>query len=780
MAARYWVGGTGSWDATTTHWAATSGGAGGETVPGTGDDVYFDLHSNEPGDTAYTVTMGVAANCNNFDMSFTGTTKVTWAGAYSLNVYGNFYLSGGTAQITRTTTCTINMKATDTGHTFDSNGVSLAGNLIYFDGVAGGWSLSNNLTGGGVYVVNGAVDFNEKTLTLGSFHSSYTSTRSVDISNCTITCSSVSTQAFDVSTITALTWDATGSSVTVSSCVAGGFSIGNLAMGNVTFTLTAAAGGNGLYNTGTATYTNLTINGASAQGQIIDIYGTNTISGTLTITGVALYRLLVRSTAVGTARTMTAHAVSLSNVDFRDITGAGDAAPFTGTSLGDNLGNSGITFTTPVTRHWVGNGGNWVDTTHWSDTNGGSPGFSVPLAQDTVIFGSGSFSLDAQTVVFNGIDLGASVSFADVTHSPAITFSLVGTTSSGNKCYGNFTLKSGMTITSNTASLQFYNRTDATVDTDGVAWACNFLVACYGAKLTLLDDLILGSTRTFISYYGEFDADVYNVTAGLFDLDLAVNHTITMGSGTWTASGTGAVWDCNPSANLTLNAEQSTLVISDTSSTAKTFDGAATTYNNVTITGDAVTFVGNNVYTGTLSLNTGGLTTGTTFTANSTQTVAAFSTNGADASLVKIRSSSTTHATLTKSGGGLISEDYVDIDYMTGSPSLTWYMGTHSTDGTHNTAIYFTDIPPNTVSVYDSAVVTGVVSAIRLGANNVNVYDTPLVTDVLTSISASSINLSVSVYDSPTVTENATVTRIDTIPSNLFLRVGERKGVEIH
>lgn len=45
-ASRFWVGGTGTWDASdTTHWAATSGGAGGQSVPGTGDTVTFDANS---------------------------------------------------------------------------------------------------------------------------------------------------------------------------------------------------------------------------------------------------------------------------------------------------------------------------------------------------------------------------------------------------------------------------------------------------------------------------------------------------------------------------------------------------------------------------------------------------------------------------------------------------------------------------------------------------------------------------------------------------------------
>jgi len=54
MASRFWVGGTGTWNASnTTNWAATSGGAGGQSVPGPSDTVTFDGNSG----TSFTVTI---------------------------------------------------------------------------------------------------------------------------------------------------------------------------------------------------------------------------------------------------------------------------------------------------------------------------------------------------------------------------------------------------------------------------------------------------------------------------------------------------------------------------------------------------------------------------------------------------------------------------------------------------------------------------------------------------------------------------------------------------
>lgn len=75
MASRFWVGGTGTWDASdTTHWAATSNGAGGQSVPTTGDTVTFDGSSGGGtctlgADTANVSTIIVGAYTGTFDSS---------------------------------------------------------------------------------------------------------------------------------------------------------------------------------------------------------------------------------------------------------------------------------------------------------------------------------------------------------------------------------------------------------------------------------------------------------------------------------------------------------------------------------------------------------------------------------------------------------------------------------------------------------------------------------------------------------------------------------------
>lgn len=72
MAARFWVGGTGTWDASdTTHWAATSGGAGGQTVPGSGDSATFDASSGG-GTVTVDTTVNLVSGSITFG-AFTGT-----------------------------------------------------------------------------------------------------------------------------------------------------------------------------------------------------------------------------------------------------------------------------------------------------------------------------------------------------------------------------------------------------------------------------------------------------------------------------------------------------------------------------------------------------------------------------------------------------------------------------------------------------------------------------------------------------------------------------------
>lgn len=105
MVARFWVGGTGTWDASdTTHWASVTNGAGGQTVPTSVDDVTFDASSGGGIVTvngnhsvftfscgAFTGTIDWSINNNNFTVL--GNTN-QWSGSGTRTMKlgsGNFY-----------------------------------------------------------------------------------------------------------------------------------------------------------------------------------------------------------------------------------------------------------------------------------------------------------------------------------------------------------------------------------------------------------------------------------------------------------------------------------------------------------------------------------------------------------------------------------------------------------------------------------------------------------------------------------------------------------------
>lgn len=138
MASRFWVGGTGTWDASdTTHWAASSGGAGGQSVPGTSDTATLDGSSGGGTVTvnatisiqsltcgAFTGTLDFSANNNNVTLSSGSGFSGSGSGARTINL--------GNGTWTLSSTSAIWTIATITNLTFNANS-----SVIAFTGAAG-------------------------------------------------------------------------------------------------------------------------------------------------------------------------------------------------------------------------------------------------------------------------------------------------------------------------------------------------------------------------------------------------------------------------------------------------------------------------------------------------------------------------------------------------------------------------------------------------------------------------------------------------------------------
>jgi len=140
MADRYWVGGTGTWDATSTaNWSALSGGGTGASVPTAADNVFFDANSNV-GTGSFTVTMSTTRVCNDFTASgLDGAMTLSGGGAIGLTVSGSLFFQA--TNFSRTYLGTTTFNATSTGKTVNTNGVALG--AVTFDGIGGSWTFGS-------------------------------------------------------------------------------------------------------------------------------------------------------------------------------------------------------------------------------------------------------------------------------------------------------------------------------------------------------------------------------------------------------------------------------------------------------------------------------------------------------------------------------------------------------------------------------------------------------------------------------------------------------------
>lgn len=699
MAARYWVGGSGNWDSSsTTHWSTSSGGASGASVPTSSDDVIFDSLSNA---TAYTVTITATANCANFTMAGPLVGQVTWAGSSNINIYGSLNLSGGTAGINRTYLGSISFKATSTGKTITMNGVTLqpdGGIGVTFDGSGGGWTLQDTFNIGAydIYLTRGSLDTNGKSVTCGNFDSSASNTRTLTLGASTITLTASGTSTMLLET-TNLTFSGASSTITTT---------GDLYIYAPSLTLGTISCAS-LQIDSSLSCTTATIAGNGGQNDMLDINTVNaavtfTVSGTLTITGYsATDRVFVYNSGVtyGYQATISAGTTSLTNVDFQDIAATG-AAAWSGTSVANGGNNSGITFTSPVTRYWVGNGGNWSSTSHWSSSSGGSSGASVPTCQDTVIFDANSISSGSQTIYVDIARFGKDISFSAVTNNPTLDVSSINA-----QFFGSLTLKAGMTTdTTDPQSIQFNGRSAATLTTNTVDLDFPLFVVGYGALLSLGSDLTFSTALTGLYVTGgEFSDNNYNITAtAVFLGGEGPSDVVIMGNGTWTLTGTGDVLIAYPLLSLTPGT--ATIKITNTSNTATTFQGGDLTYYNIWYSRGASTASNTIVDSNTFNnfMTSGSAAHSFLFTTGITTTVSSWTVSGTSGNLVTINSTTTGTHSLVKSGGGTISSDYLNIQHSVATPSSTWYAGTHSTNNqavaTAGSGWIFT-APPSSTSI---------------------------------------------------------------------------------
>ena len=645
MADRFWVGGTANWDATAgTKWATTSGGAGGASVPTSADDVYFDAASSG----TVTITSGRAKSIN--CTGFTG----TLAGTGTMTVSGSVTLSAGMGY-THTGTMTINGSGT-----IISAGKQLCDIAINGSGIS--VVMGDALTTGSsrnLDIVQGSFSTANYALSVNNFFANGSNARSISFGSSTVT---VRSSAFQILSGTNLTFDA-------------GTSLLNMSVGEITapngtefYDVSFNGVSSGSFITGSLVFNNLTKVGRTSSGiNFLTISADQTINGTLTLSAGtnATMRTFVRSNTIGTTRTLTCAAVSsLTDIDFRDITIAGAAAPVSGTRLGDCKGNSGITFDAPKTVYWGASGiGDWGYSTagglsYWAFTDGGTlTQAAFPLAQDTAVFQS--YPTGPWTASIN-----AAYNIGTIDMSARTSNTMTLACSQSPSIYGNWINGTGVTL-NGTGTLTFAGRGSQTITSAGRTFTQRVAIESPSGSVTFQDAFTCNRTATpLVLSAGTLDFNNYNVTltAGVFNTGFSNVRELRIGSGVFTVAGSGTTaFNANPSTNLTVTG---TGTISLTSASAKTFVGGnIQTYPTINQGGTgALTVTGSNKFAGITNTAIGRVQ----FTGGTTNEFAAFNLAGTAGNLLQLGSTNTTQAILKRPGNWNVGSTSVDAGNNTG------------------------------------------------------------------------------------------------------------------
>jgi hypothetical protein len=672
MPDRYWRGGTANWDGTAgSKWAATAGGPTGASVPTTADDVFFDATSSGSCTIATGNTGAKSINCTGFTGTITGTASITVAGSVTL-VAAMTYSHVGTMTITGTGTLIT------AGKTFSA---------VTVDGVGITVTLGDALNMGTrtLTVTNGTFNTANFNVTGISVSSTNSNVRTITLGSSTVALSAAGT-AWNTSTITNLTFNAGTSQINLTAPTAT-FNTGGLTFHNVSFTGTST-GTRTISNANT--FNNLTLNASASGLSTFNIQADQTVNGTFTCGGSsAVNRGFVRSSAIGTTRTITAATVSANNCDFRDITIAGAAAPVSTLRGGDCGGNSGITFPAAKTVYW-----NRLATSNWGDngwaaSSGISPAVNnFPLAQDTAVFDNAGSAGQVNVRDYNIAAVDASNRTTAMTLNHPV----------GADRYGSCIFGSGVTV-SGGGDQAFFGRGTQTFTSAGKAITFSIQVEGPSGTFVLGDAFVSSGSITVTR--GTFDAANYNVTCTTFASANTNTRTITMGSGLWTLSGTGtgtsSVWNLGTNiSNLTFNKDTANILFSDTSATAREFRGSSIglSYNKLTIggaTGTSVTTItGNSSFTELASTKT---VAHTVSLSSNLGTIDTWSITGTAGNVVTVNSTNTglqRNFNLTNVTSGI---DYLSVRDIGVNQANRFYVGANSTNGGNNSNVIFTAPP---------------------------------------------------------------------------------------
>ena len=710
MADRYWVGGTGTWNLTsTTNWAATDGGASGASVPTSTDNVFFTASSSSG---VFTVTLSGTGykTCQNFTASgLLGTMTLTGgAGTTSLACSGNWSTPASLFSIS--VVVLIDFTSTTGGsYTINTNGITSSNSFTFGLSATstGTWTLSSALTAGLLTLASGTLTTAGFALTVSGIQKTSAGTGVLNLGSSTV--SFPTTTAFNI-TVTGLTINAGTSTI---NCSSTGTVVFNLCDAttfyNVNFTsATSVAGGTSLSVNSATTITNvlvfnnLTISAPSVSGlKYISFYsGCNiTVNGTLTISAGTDVLKRVQfgvSTIAAQQMTLTATTYNISNTDFRNCAVTGTV--LTGTSIGDAGGNSNITFTTPKTVYWSLLTGGAITGNAYATSSGGTPAVAnFPLAQDTLIFDDAGLNAST-TVTFSTAFCLPGIDASTRTNAMTISF---GTTT--NNFHGDMNLPSSVSVSSSSGSTLFVTRgSSSTLNlnvTNSFGTAICAFAGYNSGTIKLLRNFTTQHAANFSTshYKGTVDLNGFQMSVGYY-----TNVAGTGGTNTQVlAFGTGGT--------MLIRASQSSAFITNLANATWSYTGTGTIRGNTaafTITnisdqsfpkiglnGTATVTIANSCTIADVVVVTAGVACTLNLTSGITVTATNFTLTGSAGFLASIKASTPGSAATLSKASGVVSCNYLSIQDSIATGGATWYAGANSTSVSNNTGWIFTAPP---------------------------------------------------------------------------------------
>jgi len=300
-------------------------------------------------------------------------------------------------------------------------------------------------------------------------------------------------------------------------------------------------------------------------------------------------------------------------------------------------------------KYRVGAGGSWSTSGNWSLTSGGAGGAGAPGASEKAIIDANT---PAGTILLNG----ASASIGSLVWNPtnvvrldrtANTFSISTALAAGMDFQQPLLLDGAFPspdvfflVVGGTASPSFSSVAQLPCT---IRFSINSGTATLSTALSTLYDLDIAGTGT-VSF------NTQNVTARALILRNGSNTTFS--TGTTTLTGTGTV--LSHVGTTSISAASSTIVISDTSSSTKTFFGDGKTFGEIRHAGNGPLSFSTAGFTASLLSAVGAYTRTIQFTSSQTYTLTGISIEASAANPVTVTASSSAAAIVNAASSSTI------------------------------------------------------------------------------------------------------------------------------